>query len=179
VELRRSTVQAGGTATGSLVELIERSNVRREQERRLGSGCLGTVGQAVKTSAVRPDSTTWPASRSGREVDAEGEQADGDAGGDRWPEVDEETGVVLADHQRPFGGRGLWADLEEARREVPSAESGLMRRAGCNGLPKVCLQHVFSATALNMIRLDAYWTGHNQHHTPSSRLERLAHRRTT
>jgi IS5 family transposase len=53
-----------------------------------------------------------------------------------------------------------------------------MRRARYRGLPKVRLQHAFSATALNMIRLDAYWTGHDQHHTRSSRLERLAYRLT-
>src|SRR5206468_679781 len=34
-----------------------------------------------------------------------------------------------------------------------------IRRARYRGLPKVLLQHVFSATALNVIRLDAYWTG--------------------
>ncbi len=53
-----------------------------------------------------------------------------------------------------------------------------MRRARYRGLPKVRLQHAFSATALNVIRLDAYWTGHGQHHTRSSRLEHLAYRLT-
>ncbi|WTA41177.1 transposase (plasmid) [Streptomyces sp. NBC_00846] len=53
-----------------------------------------------------------------------------------------------------------------------------MRRARYRGLPKVRLQQVFSATALNVIRLDAHWTGHNQHHTRSSRLEHLAYRLT-
>ncbi|MFC8015566.1 transposase [Streptomyces cinereoruber] len=33
-----------------------------------------------------------------------------------------------------------------------------IRRARYRGLPKVRLQHAFSATALNVIRLDAYWT---------------------
>jgi transposase len=53
-----------------------------------------------------------------------------------------------------------------------------IRQARYRGLPKVRLQHAFSATALNVIRLDAYWTGHDQHHTRSSRLERLAYRLT-
>ncbi|MEV3915126.1 transposase [Streptomyces canus] len=33
-----------------------------------------------------------------------------------------------------------------------------IRRARYRGLPKVRLQHAFSATALNVIRLDAHWT---------------------
>jgi hypothetical protein len=53
-----------------------------------------------------------------------------------------------------------------------------MRRARYRGLPKVRLQHAFSATALNVIRLDAYWTGHDQHHPRRSRLEHLAYRLT-
>ncbi|WSQ61023.1 transposase [Streptomyces sp. NBC_01217] len=53
-----------------------------------------------------------------------------------------------------------------------------IRRARYRGLPRVRLQHAFSATALNIVRLDAYWTGHDQHHTRSSRLERLAYRLT-
>ncbi|WP_235990253.1 MULTISPECIES: transposase [Streptomyces] len=53
-----------------------------------------------------------------------------------------------------------------------------IRRARYRGLPKVRLQHAFSATALNVIRLDAYWTGHDRHHTRRSRLEHLAYRLT-
>jgi transposase len=53
-----------------------------------------------------------------------------------------------------------------------------MRRARYRGLPKVRLQHAFSATALNVIRIDAYWNGHDQHHTRSSRLEGLVYRLT-
>jgi hypothetical protein len=53
-----------------------------------------------------------------------------------------------------------------------------IRQARYRGLPKIRLQHAFSATALNLIRLDAHWTGHDQHHTRSSRLERLAYRLT-
>ncbi|MBN0048242.1 transposase, partial [Streptomyces actuosus] len=52
-----------------------------------------------------------------------------------------------------------------------------IRRARYRGLAKVSLQHAFSATAINIIRLDAHWTD-----TPArpraSRLERLAYRLT-
>ncbi|WP_408640954.1 transposase [Streptacidiphilus rugosus] len=55
-----------------------------------------------------------------------------------------------------------------------------IRRARYRGLPKVRLQHAFSATALNIIRLDAHWSTEN---TPpalsrTSRLTRLSHRLT-
>ncbi|MEU9845959.1 transposase [Streptomyces sp. NPDC047985] len=53
-----------------------------------------------------------------------------------------------------------------------------IRWARYRGLPKVRLQHAFSATALNVVRLDAYWTGHDQHRPRISRLERLAYRLT-
>ncbi|MFB7667013.1 transposase [Kitasatospora sp. NPDC056138] len=53
-----------------------------------------------------------------------------------------------------------------------------MRRARYRGLPKVSLQRAFSATAVNIIRLDAYWTGQQPHRprTRMSRLSRLAYR---
>ncbi|GAA2282202.1 hypothetical protein GCM10010430_80080 [Kitasatospora cystarginea] len=53
-----------------------------------------------------------------------------------------------------------------------------MRRARYRGLPKVSLQHAFSATAINIIRLDAYWTSQQPHRprTRMSRLSRLAYR---
>jgi hypothetical protein len=35
-----------------------------------------------------------------------------------------------------------------------------MCRARYRGLPKTRLEHVFSAVALNLIRLHAYWNGH-------------------
>ena len=35
-----------------------------------------------------------------------------------------------------------------------------IRRARYLGLPKTQLEHTIAATAINMIRLDAYWTGH-------------------
>ncbi|MEJ8632094.1 transposase [Streptomyces sp. MS2.AVA.5] len=53
-----------------------------------------------------------------------------------------------------------------------------IRRARYRGLPKVRLQHAFSATALNVIRLDAYWTDSPLRRTRTSRLERLAYHLT-
>ena len=47
------------------------------------------------------------------------------------------------------------------------------RRARYRGLPKTRLEHVFSAVALNLIRLDAYWNGHPLDHTRTSHLSRL------
>ncbi|MFC9331566.1 transposase [Kitasatospora sp. NPDC057015] len=52
-----------------------------------------------------------------------------------------------------------------------------LRRARYRGLPKVTLQHAFSATAINIIRLDAHWTSRrpDQPRKPrTSRLSRLA-----
>jgi len=48
-----------------------------------------------------------------------------------------------------------------------------IRRARYLGLPKTQLEHTIAATAINMIRLDAYWTGHPLDRTRSSHLARL------
>ncbi len=48
-----------------------------------------------------------------------------------------------------------------------------IRRARYRGLPKVTLQHAFSATALNIVRLDAWWTTDPLRKPSTSRLERL------
>ncbi|WP_406723496.1 IS1182 family transposase [Streptomyces sp. GD-15H] len=53
-----------------------------------------------------------------------------------------------------------------------------MRRARYRGLPKVRLQHAFSATAINIIRLDAHWSDHPLRRTRTSQLERLSYRLT-
>ncbi len=53
-----------------------------------------------------------------------------------------------------------------------------MRRARYRGLPKVSLQHAFSATAINVIRLDALWTSSPLGRTRTSNLDRLAYRLT-
>lgn len=47
------------------------------------------------------------------------------------------------------------------------------RRARYRGLPKTRLEHVYSAVALNIIRLDAYWNGHALDRTRTSHLARL------
>ncbi|WP_167739083.1 transposase [Streptomyces noursei] len=54
-----------------------------------------------------------------------------------------------------------------------------LRRARYRGLPKVRLQHAFSATAINVVRLDAYWTDQPLGRQRTSRLERLAYQLTT
>jgi transposase len=50
-----------------------------------------------------------------------------------------------------------------------------MRRARYRGLPKTTLEHVYSAVALNLIRLNAYWNGHPLDRTRTSHLTRLEH----
>ncbi|MET9915207.1 IS1182 family transposase, partial [Streptomyces sp. NPDC006476] len=54
-----------------------------------------------------------------------------------------------------------------------------IRRARYRGLPKVRIQHAFSATALNIVRLDAWWTTDPLRKPRTSRLERLSHRLTS
>ncbi|MEU5547515.1 transposase, partial [Streptomyces sioyaensis] len=53
-----------------------------------------------------------------------------------------------------------------------------IRRARYRGLPKVRLQHAFSATAINIVRLDAHWTDQPLRRIRTSRLERLAYNLT-
>ncbi len=48
-----------------------------------------------------------------------------------------------------------------------------IRRARYLGLPKTRLEHTIAAAAVNMIRLDAYWTGHPLDRTRTSHLARL------
>jgi hypothetical protein len=48
-----------------------------------------------------------------------------------------------------------------------------IRRARYLGLPKTRLEHNLAAAAINMIRLDAYWTGHPLDRTRTSHLARL------
>jgi transposase len=50
-----------------------------------------------------------------------------------------------------------------------------IRRARYRGLPKVRLQHAYSATALNVVRLDAYWSDQPLGRARTSRLDQLAH----
>jgi transposase len=48
-----------------------------------------------------------------------------------------------------------------------------IRTARYRGLPKTQLEHTIAATAINIIRLDAYWTGHPLDRTRSTHLARL------
>lgn len=48
-----------------------------------------------------------------------------------------------------------------------------MHHARYRGLAKTHLEHVFSAVALNLIRLDAWWNGHPLDRTRTSHLARL------
>ncbi|MFE7332377.1 transposase [Streptomyces sp. NPDC057565] len=48
-----------------------------------------------------------------------------------------------------------------------------MRRARYHGLDKTHLEHAFSAVALNLIRLDAWWNGHPLDRTRTRHLARL------
>jgi hypothetical protein len=48
-----------------------------------------------------------------------------------------------------------------------------LRHARYRGLAKTHLEHVFSAVALNLIRLDAWWNGHPLDRTRTSHLARL------
>lgn len=48
-----------------------------------------------------------------------------------------------------------------------------IRHARYRGLPKTALEHVVAATAVNLIRLEAYWTGRPLDRTRASQLARL------
>jgi hypothetical protein len=48
-----------------------------------------------------------------------------------------------------------------------------IRRSRYLGLSKTHLAHVFTATAINLIRLDAWWTGTPPGRTPTSHLTTL------
>ena len=50
-----------------------------------------------------------------------------------------------------------------------------IRRARYRGLPKTRLEHIYSAVALNLIRLEAYWNGNALDRTRTSHLTRLEH----
>ncbi len=62
-----------------------------------------------------------------------------------------------------------------AQVECPAdlAEQCGIRHARYRGLPKTALEHNLAATAINVIRLDAYWTGRPLDRTRSSHLARL------
>ncbi|MFD3940153.1 hypothetical protein ACFWSF_24775 [Streptomyces sp. NPDC058611] len=55
----------------------------------------------------------------------------------------------------------------------PPGSRGHRNETCCLGLQKTHLEHVFSAVALNLIRLDAWWNGHPLDRTRVSHLARL------
>ncbi|MGI5283246.1 transposase [Nonomuraea polychroma] len=65
----------------------------------------------------------------------------------------------------------LRAGVEGTMRQAVAVTG--VRRARYRGLAKVHLEHVFSAVALNLIRLDAWWNGHPLDRTRTGHLARL------
>ncbi|MFI7136181.1 IS1182 family transposase [Nonomuraea sp. NPDC050153] len=65
----------------------------------------------------------------------------------------------------------LRAGVEGTMRQAVAVTG--VRRARYRGLAKVHLEHVFSAVALNLIRLDAWWNGNPLDRTRTSHLARL------
>ncbi|MEU4233665.1 IS1182 family transposase [Nonomuraea sp. NPDC026600] len=65
----------------------------------------------------------------------------------------------------------LRAGVEGTMRQAVAVAG--VRRARYRGLAKVHLEHVFSAVALNLIRLDAWWNAHPLDRTRSGHLARL------
>jgi transposase len=63
------------------------------------------------------------------------------------------------------------AGVEGTMRQATHATG--IRRARYLGLPKTQLEHTIAAAAINMIRMDAYWTGHPLDRTRTSHLARL------
>jgi hypothetical protein len=63
------------------------------------------------------------------------------------------------------------AGVEGTMRQATHATG--IRRARYLGLPKTRLEHSLAAAAINMIRLDAYWTGHPLDRTRTGHLARL------
>jgi transposase len=65
----------------------------------------------------------------------------------------------------------LRAGVEGTIRQAEAATG--IHRARYRGLPKTHLEHVYSAAALNLIRLDAWWNGHALDRTRTTHLSRL------
>lgn len=74
------------------------------------------------------------------------------------------------DWQRRYAAR---AGVEGTIRQAVAITG--TRRARYRGLPKTTLEHVYSAVALNLIRLHAYWNGNPLDRTRTSHLTRLEH----
>jgi transposase len=65
----------------------------------------------------------------------------------------------------------LRAGVEGTMRQAVAVTG--IRRARYRGLKKVRLEHVYSAVALNLLRLDAWWNGHPLDRTRTGHLARL------
>ena len=73
----------------------------------------------------------------------------------------------------PFSGAGLRAyDREGSIIHQATHVTGI-RRTRYHGLPKTRLEHACAAVAINLIRLDAWWTGNPLDRTRTSHLQRL------
>jgi hypothetical protein len=68
-------------------------------------------------------------------------------------------------------GLALRAGVEGTIRQATDVTG--LRRARYRGLAKTHLDHAFSAVALNLIRLNAWWNGHPLDRTRTSHLARL------
>ena len=84
---------------------------------------------------------------------------------------------ALAD-ARARQGTDEWKNIYAARAGVEgtmrqSTHVTGIRTARYRGLPKTTLEHTIAATAINLIRLDAYWTGHPLDRTRTTQLARL------
>jgi transposase len=84
---------------------------------------------------------------------------------------------ALAD-ARAWQTTGEWKTIYAARAGVEGTMRQTthvtgIRTARYRGLPKTTLEHTIAATAINLIRLDAYWTGHPLDRTRTSQLARL------
>jgi IS5 family transposase len=84
---------------------------------------------------------------------------------------------ALAD-ARAWQTTGEWKTTYAARAGVEGTMRQTTHVTGIRttryrGLPKTTLEHTIAATAINLIRLDAYWTGHPLDRTRTSHLTRL------
>ncbi|MFE2417871.1 IS1182 family transposase [Streptomyces hokutonensis] len=84
--------------------------------------------------------------------------------------------LIHANHTAQEDGKwrakyALRAGIEGTIRQAVAVTGN--RRARYRGLGKTHLEHVYSAVALNLIRLDAWWNGQPLDHTRTSHLARL------
>ncbi|MGW2826130.1 transposase [Streptomyces sp. NPDC001443] len=90
----------------------------------------------------------------------------------RWRLYGDRLCPVDWTHPHPASQYTLRARVEDTINQALDVTD--LRRAHYRGLPKTSLQHAYSATAINVIRLDAHWTGQSRH-PRNSRLTWLSH----